>query len=84
MNDEQLSEMVSELNRGAELIDTSETDYEKLPGAAIISRVGRALAEAGGKELLEQAHAKVDPQFQRTIDLQWYGLADTNGNQWLP
>ena len=55
-----------------------------LPGAAIISRVGRALAEAGGKELLQQAHSKVDPQYQRTIDLQWYGPADTNGNQWLP
>lgn len=75
---------VSELNRGARLMNTEAEEANKLSGAEAVSKAGLALVDAGGIALLRKAHAAVDPEFQRTVELQWYGLTDTAGFQWLP
>lgn len=82
--DDDLRAQIAELNRGAAMMDAAKNEKEKLAGASIVSGVGLDLVDTGGKPLLERAHSMVDPQYQRTVELQWYGLTDKNGYQWLP
>lgn len=83
MNEQDLTKRIAELNRGAKMMDDADTDSGKLPGAAIVSRVGRELIEAGGFDLLRRAHSMVEEARQRTVELQWFGLSDGN-RTWLP
>lgn len=83
MNEIELNKHVAELNRGAQMIDAQTENNKKLPGSSVVSRVGRILVETGGVELLHKAHQRVDARYQRTVELQWYGV--TYGDrQWLP
>ena len=79
MDNNQLDELLLKLNQGAAMMDE-----DKLPGARVVTDVGHALAEVGGKALLRKAHSLALPEHQRTIELQWCGITDRNGEQWLP
>ncbi|GGB09196.1 hypothetical protein GCM10011491_41450 [Brucella endophytica] len=70
------------LLEGAAQMEDAETAQGKLPGAAKVSRAGQMLVNLGGIVLAREVHATLG-EFQRTVELQWYGLSDGE-NTWLP
>lgn len=84
MDNNSLYDLVAELNDGARLMRDGLTESEKFGGALVISRVGARLVKDGGKPLLQKAHGLAAEENQRTIELQWFGLTDSSGRQWLP
>lgn len=84
MTAERFNRLLEKLNTGAELMDERKTESDKLQGAQLISEVGAELVKDGGKPLLEEAHSKAIEKNRRTIELQWFGLTDSGGRQWLP
>lgn len=84
IDDAQMIEWVTELDRGATMMKNADSEPEKLVGAGIISRTGQLLVAAGGVDLLRRAHLHLTPEFQRLVEVQWFGLTDADGNRWLP
>lgn len=54
----------------------------ELTGGMKISRAGELLVAEGGLKLAREVHATLG-QYQRTVELQWFGLTDGEG-VWLP
>ena len=84
MDENEFNEHLAKLNVGAAIIDAAHREIDKMPGAKIVSEVGDILVKSGGKDLLQKAHGLALPEHQRTIELQWFGLTDAAGRQWLP
>ena len=84
LDDARFGELLVNLSEGASLMDSAGTESEKLDGARLVSEVGAELVKVGGKPLLEKAHSMTSEDNQRTIELQWFGLTDADGRQWLP
>lgn len=84
VDDHRLSELVSELNRGAAIMMQTDSDKEKLKGAVIITRTGQRLVDAGGMELVRRAYRRVAAEAQRQVEVQFCNLTDDQGNRWLP
>lgn len=82
--DEMLIELAAELNCGVGLMQGAGSEQEKLEGARMIKRVGQHLVDTGGINLLRKAYGYVAPEAQRQVELEWFGLTDADGYQWLP
>lgn len=84
MDDNRLRELVKELNEGAAIMETAETEAKGLLGARKVSLAGEEIVKAGGKAKLREVYYLVDPKHQRTVEVQWSGLTDAEGLMWLP
>jgi len=70
------------LNGSAEMEMAGDDLNKQLLGASKVTRAGQKLIDEGGLPLVREVYAMLG-EYQRTVDLQWFGLSD-GCNTWLP
>ncbi|MBO9433705.1 hypothetical protein J7394_05780 [Ruegeria sp. R13_0] len=81
---EEIKPQIAEINRGAQMMDAETDEKKKLVGSSVVNKAVTKIIEKGGMPLLRAAFNKVDPERQRTVELQLFAVSDKTGATWLP
>lgn len=78
----QVTPVTVQLNWLAAIMQSEMGEEAKLSAAMQITRLGQQIVKVGGIEGLKEIHSELDPDRQRTVEIQWRGLQAGDGRQW--